>query len=441
MRQNPELQRNLWLELSPYRLVSMPLILSAVLYLAYVSDDYTFGTTVASASIGLFFVVSLIWGTKLASETIMNEIRDHTWDGQRMSVLTPWELTIGKLFGSTVYSWYGALFCLGAYWLAAVAGDPKRATMTALALLLTGLLAHSISLLASLMALQKERRYNRSQTAGLLLFGIFSAGPFFSMVLGRSSTVTWYGMTFASLDFLLLSLAAYAAWGVTGVSRLMRLELQMRNLPWSWYGFVLFLMVHLAGFFHGEGHGDHLWTLASPAPLAAYFIALGSVYFMAFIERKDFLTLRGLLRLAEAGSSRRLLERTPRWLLTIPLVALAGLSLLLTATSGTEGGIFSLAAYVIASLLFLLRDLGIMVFCNLGRNTRRADILAFICLVLLHGVFPAIFTVMKAEPATLLFWPRTDIMPALGSTFALLELVLVAWLVTLRWRQRVVEGG
>lgn len=439
MKLSPELQRNLWLELSPYRLAGMPLILAAVLYLGYVSDDYTFGGRVASVSIGLYFIISLIWGTKLAAETIMNEIRDHTWDGQRMSSLSPWELTTGKLFGSTAYSWYGALFCLAAYWLAA--DDAGRATRTALALLLTGLLAHTVSLLASLLALQKERRYNRSQTAMLLLFGIVIAGPFFSLVLGRSSTVTWFGASYDNHDFLLVSLGAYAAWGVTGVNRLMRLELQMKNLPWYWYGFVLFLMVHLAGFSHGSNHGgDHLMALASPAPLTAYFVAMGSVYFMAFMERKDFLSLQGLLRLVESGESRRLLERAPRWLLTLPLVMLAGLFLLLTTRNGTAGDAFTLAAYVSASFLFLLRDLGIIVFCNLGRKTKRADVLAFITLALLHGVFPATLTAMKLKHATLLFWPGTDQFPFLGSAAAMVELVLAVWLVSVRWKSRLAEG-
>jgi hypothetical protein len=160
---------------------------------------------------------------------------------------------------------------------------------------------------------------------------------------------------------------------------------------------------------------------------------------MAFIERKDFLTLRGVLRLAADNSTRRLLERAPRWLLTIPLVSLAGLYLVVSAPRGLDG-LFSLAAFVVASIFFLLRDLGIIVFCNLGRTTRRADILALICLVLLHGIFPAIFTAMKAEYATLLFWPRPDLIPVFGIAAALLELVLVAWLVTVRWRQRVGEG-
>ena len=137
MKSNPELQRNLWLEITPYRLVSMPLIIAAVAYLAFVSDGYHLGTSVASATVGLFFVISLIWGTKLAAETVMNEIRDHTWDGQRMSVLTPWELTCGKLFGSTLYTWYGGAICLVLYLAAAATTAPEQSLRITVSLFLT----------------------------------------------------------------------------------------------------------------------------------------------------------------------------------------------------------------------------------------------------------------------------------------------------------------
>ncbi len=438
MRTNPELSRNLWLELSPYRLVSMPLILAALFCLAYVSDDYSFSKTVASSAVGLFFVISLLWGTKLASETVMNELRDHTWDGQRMSALTPWELTCGKLFGSTVYSWYGAFFCLAVYWFAASGNDPWRTLKTLLALIVTGLLAHSVSLLASLLALQKERRFNRSQAALLLFFGLFSAGPFFSLIFNKSADVSWYGAQYPNLDLLLLSLMAFASWGVIGVNLLMRLELQMKNLPWIWYSFALFLMLYLAGFAGSSSTATAPGlAMAAPVPLVAYFVALGLVYAMAFVERKDFISLQGLLRLAASREWLPILERSPRWLLTVPLVFLAGLWLLLTARSGTG----SLAAFVAANLCFLGRDLGIMLFCNLGKNRKRADLLAIICLALLHGVIPAIFTVMKMNSATLLFWPRIDLSVLMPCTAALLELLLVAWLVSFRWRQRSGQGG
>ena len=255
MKSNPELQRNLWLEITPYRLVSMPFIIAAVVYLAFVSDGYHYGNSVASVTVGLYFAISLIWGTKLAAETVMNEIRDHTWDGQRMSVLTPWELTLGKLFGSTLYTWYGGAICLVLYLAAAANTAPEQSLRITVSLFLTGILAHSVSLLVSLLALQKERRYNRSLTSLLLLFGLFIAGPFFSLTLGKQTRFIWYGPSFSSLDLLLVTMLACAVWGVLGVYSMMRLELQMKNMPWVWYGFVLFVSARPAAMqMHGPDH-------------------------------------------------------------------------------------------------------------------------------------------------------------------------------------------
>jgi len=432
---NPEFRRNLWLEISPYRLIGMPLVLGTVVYLAYVIDNNRMSGGVSSVSAGLFFLVSLIWGTKLASEAIMNEIRDHTWDGQRMSVITPWQLTWGKLFGSTVYTWYGALICLCFFGVSATAGEPENVVKTILVLLLSAVLAHAVSLLASLMAIRKERKFNKSQTAAMLILGLVVAGPFFNMVLSRPSTVKWFSEYHSEIDFLLGSVLAYAVWAVVGVYQMIRLELQMKNGPWLWFCFVLFVMLYGAGFYHGPPQVGRYDLSASPEFLAAYCISVGAVYFMAFAERKDFLSLQMVMRLALARNWRRFLEQAPRWILTLPITVFAGIAVLVTARA-SNSGLNENIAFVIASLLFMSRDLGIVLFCNLAKNTRRADLLFILCLVLLYGIFPAILSAMKMDDATLVFWPRVDLHPVSVCVAALLESFGVATLVVLRWKKR-----
>jgi hypothetical protein len=439
MSVNPEFRRNLWLEITPFRLISMPVVLGAVIYLAYVTDNNQMATGVSSISAGLFFFISLVWGTKLASESIMNEIRDHTWDGQRMSVITPWQLIWGKLFGSTVYTWYGALICLCFFGLSAAGSDPVNALKTMLVLMFSAVLAHAVSLLASLVAIQKGRKINKSQTAAILILGLVVAGPFFEMALGRSSTVKWFSENYSEMDFLLGSVLAYALWAVVGVYQMIRLELQMKNGPWLWFCFVLFMMLYGAGFFHGSQQvGSYVMAASSPAFLAAYCISLGAIYFMAFAERKDLLSLRAVARLASAGNWQRFLERAPRWLLTLPIAVSAGIAVLITAGAANSDANQNIA-FVVASLLFMSRDMGIMLFCNLGKNTRRADMLFVLNLVLLYGILPAILSAMKVDNATLLFWPRVDLHPVLGCVAALLESLAMAALVVLRWKKRIAE--
>lgn len=437
---SPEFRRNLWLEMSPYRLISMPLVLGAVFYLAYVSDNYQLGKGVSTAAAGLFFLISMVWGTKLASESIMNEIRDHTWDGQRMSVITPWQLTCGKLFGSTAYAWYGALICICFYGLSTPDRDPGQAFKTMLVLLLSAVLAHAVSLLASLITIQKERKFNKSQTAVILLLGIVVAGPFISMALNRTTSVSWFNVSYDEIDFLLGSVLAYTVWAVVGVYQMIRLELQMKNAPWIWFCFVLFSMLYVAGFYHGAPQlGKQALSYVAPAFLAAYCVSLGAIYFMAFAERKDILSLQAVVRLASAGNWSRFLERAPRWILTLPVAISAGSAVVIAAGAGGPGTSGSIAWFVLASLLFMARDMGILLFCNLGQNARRADMLSVLYLVLLYGIFPATLSAMKMADATLLFWPRVDLQPFSGCVAALLEALAMGFLVAVRWQKRIAE--
>jgi len=439
MSVNPEFRRNLWLEISPFRLISMPVVLGAVIYLAYVTDDNQMAKGVSSVSAGLFFLISMVWGTKLASESIMNEIRDHTWDGQRMSVITPWQLTWGKLFGSTVYTWYGALICICFFGLSATVCNPGNILKTMLVLMLSAVLAHAVSLLASLMSIQKGRKFNKSQTAAMLILGIVVAGPFMNIVFDSGTTFRWFSENYSEIDFLLGSVLAYAFWAIAGVYRMIRLELQMKNGPWLWFCFVLFMMLYGAGFFHGSQQvGSYAMPASSPAFFAAYCISLGAIYVMAFAERKDLLSLQAVVRLGSAGNWRRFLERAPRWILTLPITVSAGIAVLITADTANSDANRNIA-FVVASLLFMSRDMGIMLFCNLGKNTRRADMLFVLYLVLLYGIFPAILSAMKVDNATLLFWPRVDLHPVLVCVAALLESLAMATLVVLRWKKRIAE--
>jgi hypothetical protein len=440
MSVNPEFRRNLWLELSPYRLISMPVVLGAIFYLAYLTDDNRMAGRVSSALTSLFFLITMVWGTKLASESIMNEIRDHTWDGQRMSVITAWQLTWGKLFGSAIYPWYGALICMLCFGLSASEHDPGHTLKTMLVLLLSAVLAHAVSLLASLMAIRKECKFNKSQTAAMLILGIIVAGPFINLALGRGMAVTWFGESYSQMDFLLFSVLAYAFWAVMGVYHMLRLELQMKNGPWAWFGFVLFIMLHGAGFVHGPPQvGRHALSAASPGFLAAYGISLAAIYVMAFAERKDFLSLQALVRLVSGGNWRRFPERAPRWLLTLPIALAAGGAVIVSAGSGNSG-MAEVIAFVVVTLLFMSRDMGIMLFCNLGATTRRADMLFVLYLVLLYGIFPATLSAMQLNGATLAFWPRVEAYPFLGCVIVLLEVCALAFVVVIRWKKRSAEG-
>lgn len=287
MTGNPELRRNLWLELTPHRLVGMPLVLAGLFLLAYLFDGRVFGSKVASLAIFLFVLLTILWGTRQASEAVVSELRDHTWDGQRMSVIGPWSMTWGKLFGATAYPWYGALLCLAVLTLASP--EPAAELLPRILLLAAaGLLAQTTGLLASLQAIRKDRRFRRSQGAAFLVLGIGVGLPLLAPSFGSSRPVAWYGWTVPVSDFVLLSALVFLGWALTGCYRLLRAELQLKSLPLVWVNFVLFVMIYAAGLTPVAGG-------ASPRLLAAFVSALLLTYAMAFSERKDPVALRRLL--------------------------------------------------------------------------------------------------------------------------------------------------
>jgi ABC-type Na+ efflux pump permease subunit len=116
---NPEFKRNLWQELTRERLIAMPIILASIFWISYLQSGTSAIISVQSGSSAIIstaqFIMMLllvVWGSGLAADAIFVEIRDHTWEAQRMTPLGPFKMTWGKLLGSTIFVWYGALICV-----------------------------------------------------------------------------------------------------------------------------------------------------------------------------------------------------------------------------------------------------------------------------------------------------------------------------------------
>ena len=106
---NPEFQRNLWLEAGPRRLAWTGVVLAAIFGAALlVGGNYPL-RAVGTAGIGVFLVCGLLWGPRIAGRAVAEEVMQRTWDFQRLSALTPWQMTWGKLFGAASLSWVAAL--------------------------------------------------------------------------------------------------------------------------------------------------------------------------------------------------------------------------------------------------------------------------------------------------------------------------------------------
>jgi hypothetical protein len=434
MNINPEFRRNLWLELTPYRLVGMPMILGVLLLLAYILNGKQYGESVANTALVLFGLLAFLWGTRLASEALISEIRNHTWDNQRMSVIGPWSMTWGKLLGSTIYPWYGALLCLLVY-LTSQPSLGLSVIETAVLLVGSGLLGQAVGLLSSLQAIRKNQRYGRFQTTAFLVLGAGCAVSVLSWPFAASMGVFWYGRYCPDDLFVLTSLVVFLGWAVFGIYRLIRAELQLKSLPWAWGLFVMFLMGYFAGF-PGDGSwatGQSVWQQRL---LSAFLMTLVLAYGTAFCERKDPVAFRRLLQYLGRCEWGRAMQVFPLWLSTLPFVVLTCAVLaVVDLTSGPSEGVEQVAVPAVAMVLFLLRDFGILLFLNLGRIPKRADMLTILFLVLLYGVIPTILAALDLDRLTGLFWPIQGVPAEIVLPAALFQAVAILWLMARRWRK------
>ncbi len=412
MRLNPEFQRNIWLELTPHRLLGMPIVLGAIFLITHLTMGF-FSEGTASTAVFLFFILTVIWGSKLSSETVRSEIRDKTWDSQRMTTIGPWSMSWGKLLGSTIFTWYGGLLCIvvltvsssntsafGSY--LSVPDNLQRACI----LVLIGLLAQSAALYMDMI-----RTAGRGQTGGYsstpgMLLGIILALIFIrhAIPLPSESTIEWFGQIYNQASFIIFTLVFFSGWAVIGIYRLMRRELQVANTPVVW---LLFLII-LPGFINGfiEESSAYGMERLDTYLLTIYFTTGLIIYFTILAEPKDPVTFRRLAFQMRHGGGKKILHHMPGWLSGLLLLGLVIIAIHIRDIPAVSlpsepfiyPGFFTI-------FLFIIRDICIFLFFNFSSKTKRADTVSLIYLFLLYMIIPLIFSLLEAEQLSAAFTP------------------------------------
>jgi len=435
---NPEFQRNLWLELTPRRMILMAVVLGLCFFAAAVTDGPASGP--GETARWLYYLIVVVWGSRNAAMSVVGEIRERTWDGQRLSSLGANTMVWGKLFGSTLYNWFGGAICLAVI-LTDLLGH--RGVFVALIELVyylaIGVIAQAASLLASLIAAGRRQGLWRLEVflyqavglaAAVAVYLIWSmADPAGSILehVAPTDFIVWWGWNLDARGFLLLSLAVFTGWTLVGCIQQMRLELKMRNTAYIWLGFLVFIGIYVAGFdawLSANQSLTHLDAVARRLLLAGTtFGALA--YLMVFLEPKDRVHYRWLgsalakFRLGRVGGGLQ------GWM-TAYLAAL-GVGIALFFWLGTMMLAADQAA-IGAMLGFLTRDLAIVVLVNAIAKRRSGDFAAIAILFALYALLPAIVSGMKFDSAAVFFFPRSSdpvwLSPAVAWGEAVLAVVL-----------------
>jgi len=411
---NPEFQRNLWLAMSPARVIAMPVIVFAILFLSHLTGGMS---SAAGTAQTLFWIIVIFWGTWNAARSVIGEISDRTWDFQRLSALKPGTMVAGKLFGGTVYNWFGGVLCLIPIGLHAFdRGGADRMLIEVGYFVGLGVFAHSLALFSSLLSVRRQTR--GSVVGSFFHLGVGIAAAFIFSALWEVAdprglfgginevggvelrSLTWWDMDFSTDVFVLGSLGVFLAWALLGAYRMMRREFQMQGTSLIFVAFLIFMLIYWAGFANLYD-AAYLNETAVRLTIAAY-TAVILTYLTGFIEPKSVVHYRWLGERLAAGNVPGFMANLPTFALSYAALVIVTLWLMVTVQpvdiqpvtfQGTEFR-EPVEAYIrpvmIAVLFFVLRDLGLLLFFNTGGNWKRGDFAWLITIIVGYSVVPGI---------------------------------------------------
>lgn len=416
----PEFHRNLWTKISPFKLVAAPVFigLCVAVLLNIAPEKGGFFNEAHAAQLmmegawWIFFLVVAVWGIHDASTALQDEMRNNTWDFQRMSSVTPFQLVIGKLFGATSYAWYVGLIALVPFYygmentLLPVFSHPYEGGggpwFVILLMVLGGLAGQALAFLISFIDMTSfAARTGKKRVPRAVLpfsFGVVVAWCVFFLsenataklspresIFRNMTTIEWYGDVYHAGTFILCSIVVFIGWFLLGSYRIARGELMYRTWPVCWVGFVAFLLFYLYGLVDPDTAYSHLRVMG--LFVLASFLTYGVMLFEASDGRR-------YARFAESvgqGSYLRAFEDVHKWVVTVPFVALMfALTLLSVPEAGSKcisPGM--IAGFMTAVLCFALRD-GLVIHAMIrspGRNIAFKAMFYYVCMYL---VIPAL---------------------------------------------------
>ncbi|MEX0807130.1 MAG: hypothetical protein WD044_00235 [Dongiaceae bacterium] len=457
---NPELRRNLWIELTPSRLLIVPILLTIVLLLVW----YIAGRSVDEVRFAaryIFLALVLLWGTRRAANALADEVAGGTWDAQRMTALGPWSMSWGKFAGGTAYVWYASLICLAVATLAGL--EPANVierVRVALELLFVGMAAMLTSLLVALLHLRRPRDPGRrasfmAQAAGVavgLIASSTASGFLGEFTVDHPYTVIWYGERITEPLFLLATQGALALWLGFGVYRAMCGELQKPTWPWGWPAVSAFVLAYLLGFLLPLDPDES----SSIVLMAAAVVAVTLFYAALLCDGKDGIRLRWFLRAIAGGDISRAARLFPSWLFSLVLAAIL---IVVWATASPDArsyemfdlyddftdregiGASSLLAWAVAAILFMLRDTALVLWLNMSSRARSPDVTAAILLAVNYGFLPMLLSFVAPDEVFAIVMPWPFGHPAMAIAGPLVTLLPIAYLLLRRWRSLAPRWG
>ena len=385
----------------------------------------------------LYWFFAVLWGTRSAALSVVAEIRERTWDGQKLSAIGPGRDDVGQAAGRDQRQLVRRPAVLVVYSCAPVwqgHGRLVRRWSMAPSLSTLGLFAQTVALLSSLVLIRRNTGNWRMDTFLCQLAGIGAAFAYYSLWSSAAAfeesgqqVLNWWGRDFNLTTFHLVSLLVFLGWALVGCWRAMRAELRFANGPWVWLAYLAFLAFYNAGF--ESWIRQHLPPDAAVPPPMVARLALASLalmastYSMVFLEPKDPVRLRWLGEQLRAGRIYKTVLSLDAWMLSYAATLAMGTAL--AAAWAVSGGP---VLGVIAMLGFLTRDVAIFVLMTRLGGNGKSDFVALAILAALYLVLPMILHGLGLDALDFALLPGLKTSSGLGAVMAWAQgLGLAGW--------------
>lgn len=401
---NPEIRRHAWLDLGLHRLVIAPLLLAALAAVPLAISPEP-AAPIAWGAFTLFLGVTACWGSLRALASVSDEVRDRTWDFQRMAASTARELALGKVFGAPLYQWYVGAWCLAAFVAAGLhAGVPHLASR-AVALVAVAVLLHAlgVALSAAGARLPIGDRARRGGSIALLV-GLLQFAPLVSL-LGFGAepmAVQWWGWRIAAETFAAASTVLFAAWALLAAWRTLCRELREPVRPWGWPAFAAFAALWWAGL----STATHARPPAAQVLAVASLVLVAGTYVASVMEPFTPVALARLERAWRPGAMRWQ-PRMPGWAVHAPLALVLGVAAFWLARGRDAWAIGALPAALVAT-----RDAAVIACFALLSSARSPVGRAVFYIALADLLLPGLAFALQQPGLARLFFPLLGLLAA-----------------------------
>ncbi|HTK84214.1 MAG TPA: hypothetical protein VL625_03935 [Patescibacteria group bacterium] len=306
---NPELDRNLWTEFSWGRVIGGPIVIAGLVWF-FGSHEIDVPKTIIGTVQSMAYAVLYLWGCHSIAGALPSEMRNQSWDLQRMSALSSWSITWGKLLGPASYQWYCTFVMLLIYLACVMVQHPGPIQFAKLVIevpavfLACGFLAHGVSFLCSInTSMARHDFFSTLIGAGFGSFALISALQYVGYNTGAGyimqlpPAMHWNGMLVDQSHLAFGSIAFFSFWAVMGAQRMIRARLQYKNTPIMWALFQVTFLIYVTGFFDQLAIFAEKETIAMSKATFCFFFLAFSTYIGAFSNADN---LSGYKRLAAA---------------------------------------------------------------------------------------------------------------------------------------------